>query len=89
MIWLAVVSKTKSVVIEGDHWHTVVHYLGKRFNVDPKSIETELVSENSLPEIEIRAVGEDFNHGGKPGGKRFEVRERESGDKPWGEWGPA
>lgn len=64
--------------------YEALEYACVRLEGAPSDCKAVIASADARPDVEIRWVGSDFNHGGSPEGNRREVRVR-VGDS-WSDW---
>jgi hypothetical protein len=88
--WVCTVAGTGKLVVRCEQdaltWHEVRYFATKRLRVDlfsgALSIARNAPGEPSANStvVELRWVGDDYAHGGTPGGRKMQARE------PGGEW---
>ena len=80
-IWICTVGDERLVVRCEQNaltWHEARAYAAKKLHVEPDAVKLNRSTERAA--VEVRWVGDDYAHGGTPGGRRLQERE------PGGKW---
>jgi hypothetical protein len=80
-IWICTVGDERLVIRCAQNeltWHEARSYAAKKLCVEPDAVKLNRSTERAA--VEVRWVGDDYAHGGTPGGRRLQERE------PGGKW---